>query len=129
MVAAIDGARTSVEVMIFAWTRTEISDALVAAHERGVNVRGVVAGSYADDAPAQALLSAGIDIRVASVHSKVMIVDAATVITGSANWSANAWSNNENSLWITDSMAAAAYLADFEPVYADASPVTPPDAP
>ncbi len=129
MVAAIDGATTSVEVMIFAWTRTEISDALVAAHARGVTIRGLVAGSYANDAPAQALRAAGVDIRVASVHSKVMIVDTTTVVTGSANWSENAWSNNENSLWINDPVVATAYLANFESVYAGASAVTPAMAP
>ena len=125
MVAAIDAATASVDLMVFAWTRTEISDALVAAHARGVTVRGLVAGSYADDAPAQALLVAGVDIRVASVHSKVMIIDGETVITGSANWSENAWSNNESSLWIHDTATANAYLADFEPVYAEASAVAP----
>jgi len=125
MLRVITEATTSVEVMIFAWTRTEISDALVAAAASGVTVRGLVAGSYADDAPAQALLAAGIDIRVASVHSKIMIVDGATVITGSANWSENAWSNNENSLWIADPGVATAYLSNFEAVYAGASPVEP----
>ena len=126
MIASIEGATSSVEVMIFAWTRTEISDALVAAAARGVTVRGLVAPSYADDAPAQALLAAGVDIRVASVHSKVMIIDGATVVTGSANWSENAWSNNENSLWIADGAVAGAYLAHFDGVYAGADPVEAP---
>lgn len=125
MIAAIDAATTSVELMVFAWTRTEISQALVAAAERGVIVRGLVSGAYADDAPAQALLAAGIGIRVARVHSKVMVIDRATVVTGSANWSANAWSNNENSLWIDDPTIAAAYVSEFERVYVDARPVEP----
>ncbi|MCB9596609.1 MAG: hypothetical protein H6719_28050 [Sandaracinaceae bacterium] len=125
MVAAIGEATTSVEAMIFAWTRTEISDALVAAAARGVTVRALVTGTYADDAPAQALLAAGIDVRVASIHSKVMILDGETVVTGSANWSENAWSNNENSLWITDPGVAAAFGAQFESVYAAATAATP----
>lgn len=122
MIEAIGAATTSVEVMIFAWTRTEISDALVAAAARGVAVRALVASSYADDAPAQALLAAGIDVRTATVHSKVMILDGATVVTGSANWSENAWSNDENSLWVTDPGVAAAYRARFDGLFAGAEP-------
>lgn len=63
--------------------------------------------------------------RVASVHSKVLVVDATTVVTGSANWSENAWSNNENSLWIADSSVAGAYVAEFERVFLSAPPVAP----
>lgn len=126
IVAAVTASTTSVEVMISAWTRTEISDALVAAHERGVVVRALVSHLYADDAPAQALLSAGIDVRRDNVHDKTMIIDGATVVTGSANWSENAWSNNENSLWIADPTVASAYVAEFEPLFAAADPVTAP---
>ena len=49
-----------------------------------------------------------------------MIIDGATVVTGSANWSENAWSNNENSLWITDTTIAAAFTAEFDAAYATA---------
>lgn len=125
MVAAIGTATTSVDLMIFAWTRTEISDALIAAHMRGVTVRALVAPSYANDVPAQALLAAGADVRVASVHSKVMIIDGTTVITGSANWSENAWSNNENSLWIADGAVGTAFIAEFDAHYAGAPAAMP----
>lgn len=125
MADAIGAATTSVDVMIFAWTRTELSDALVAAAARGVRVRALVAGAYADDAPARALLAAGIDLRVATVHSKAMIVDGATVITGSANWSENAWSNNEHSLWVAEPAIAAAYGARFDAIFAGAAAPAP----
>jgi hypothetical protein len=126
MVAAIAAAETSVEVMISAWTRTEISDALVAAHEAGVAVRALVSNVYADDAPAQALRAAGVDVRRGKIHDKVLILDGRTVVTGSANWSRNAWSNNENSLWIDDATVAAAYQGEFEEVFAIAPPAEAP---
>lgn len=125
MVAEIDMASTSIEVMVFAWTRTEISTALVNAAMRGVTVRALVSPLYSDDAPAMALIAAGIDVREAPVHSKVMILDAQTVVTGSANWSMNAWSNNENSLWIRDTTVAGVYRSEFETRYAVSSPPTP----
>jgi phosphatidylserine/phosphatidylglycerophosphate/cardiolipin synthase-like enzyme len=129
MIDGIGRATASIEVMIYAWTRTEISDALVAAAGRGVAVRALVGATYADDDPAQALLAAGIPIRKANVHSKFLVLDGATVVTGSANWSANAWENNENSLWIADGTVAAAYRAEFERAFALAEPVTPPEGP
>jgi len=123
MVAAIDASTTSVDVLTNAWTRTEISDALIRAHMRGVAVRAVVSHLYADDPPAQALLAAGIDVRRDNVHDKAMVIDAATVVTGSANWSQNAWSNNENSLWIADPAVAATFTTEIDRVFAEARPV------
>lgn len=123
MVAAIDAATTSVDVMTNAWTRTEVSDALVAAAGRGVAVRAVVDDTYFDDAPAQALLTAGIETRHDAVHSKVMVIDGQTVITGSPNWSAAAWANNEASLWIDDATVASAYALELDRIWATATAV------
>ena len=55
----------------------------------------------------------GAGVRVGDVHSKLLLVDGDVVITGSANWSASAWSNNENSLWIRDANAASTYASFF----------------
>jgi len=118
LVAAIGAATTSAEASIHAFTRTEVSDALIAAHRRGVAVRVIVEETYADELPAQALLAAGVPLHVGEMHSKTLVLDGRTVVTGSANWSANAWSNNENSLWIEDPAIAAAYRAEFERVFA-----------
>jgi phosphatidylserine/phosphatidylglycerophosphate/cardiolipin synthase-like enzyme len=126
IIAAIEAATSSIDIMINAWTRTEVSDAVIAALGRSVRVRALVSHLYADDAPAQALLAAGIDIRRDNIHDKVMIVDADTVLTGSANWSENSWTNNENSLWIANASVAAAYQAEFDTVYGAARPVTAP---
>lgn len=121
MVGAIGEARTSVDFVISAWTRTELSDAMIAARRRGVTVRGIVGRMYLNDAPAMALLAAGVPVRSGDVHSKLLIIDGQVVITGSANWSAAAWANNENSLWIRDSNAASAYGVFFDRQYAAAT--------
>lgn len=121
MVGAVAEARTSVDFVISAWTRTELSDAMIAARMRGVAVRGIVSHMYLDDAPAMALLAAGVPVRAGNVHSKLLIIDGQTVITGSANWSAAAWANNENSLWIRDASAAAAYGEYFTRQYGAAT--------
>lgn len=122
--ALIDGmtaATMSLEFIASAFTRMDIADALVAAHRRGVRVRGVVDSSYAMDPAVRALVTAGIEVHSGNVHSKTLVMDGSTVVTGSANWSTNAWSNNENSLWIRDANIAAAYRTEFDRVYMGSS--------
>jgi len=120
LVARIGTATTSIDFVVFSFTRTEVSDALVAAHGRGVTVRGVVDGSALSDMPAMALMTAGVPLRVANVHDKSMVIDGAVVITGSPNWSANSWANDENSLWIANAAVAGVYRTEFDRVYAAA---------
>jgi phosphatidylserine/phosphatidylglycerophosphate/cardiolipin synthase-like enzyme len=124
MVTNVEGATTSIDVLTNAWTRTEISDAIIAAAARGVTVRAIVSPLYEHDAPAQALLAAGVPIRVANVHAKVMVIDGATVATGSANWSESAWSNDENSLWIRDAAMGSQYTAAIDAVWPTARAAT-----
>jgi hypothetical protein len=119
---AIGSATSSIEVMVFAWTHTDIADALVEAHGRGVLVRGLVAPSYVGDAPAQTAIAGGIAIRTASVHSKVILIDGLRIITGTPNWSANSWANDETSLWIDDPAIAADYGLRFDELWSGSHP-------
>jgi phosphatidylserine/phosphatidylglycerophosphate/cardiolipin synthase-like enzyme len=121
MIEAIESATSQVTFVISAWTRVEVSTALVDAHNRGLSVRGVVSGAYVDEAPAQALLAAGVPLRVDNVHSKVLVVDDRLVVTGSPNWSLASWQNNENSLFIDDPAIAAAYGAEIDRIFASAA--------
>ncbi len=52
-------------------------------------------------------------MRHGNVHSKVAVIDDRLVVTGSPNWSMNAWSNSEASLFIDDAAVAAAYTAEL----------------
>jgi phosphatidylserine/phosphatidylglycerophosphate/cardiolipin synthase-like enzyme len=123
LITAINEARTSLDFAVSAFTRQDIADALSAAHRRGVRVRGIVDTSYAMNPAVLSLRSAGVDVRTASMHSKVLIVDSALVTTGSANWSSNAWTNNENSLWIRDANIASVYRTQFDQSFAMARPL------
>lgn len=114
LLEAIAGARARVDFGIFALTREDVADALIAAHQRGVQVKGVVHSRYATRAAAARLIEAGVPVRKASMHSKLLVVDTATVATGTPNWSSNAWENNEDSLWIHDPSLAARYQAELE---------------
>lgn len=121
MIAAIDAATGSIDFMIFSLTRTEVSDALIRADMRGVTVRGVVSSRFRSEMAVQALIDAGIEVRVDSVHSKVMVVDD-MVVTGSANWSAASWNNDEDDLFIRDATIAGVYRTEVGRVFDGASP-------
>jgi phosphatidylserine/phosphatidylglycerophosphate/cardiolipin synthase-like enzyme len=56
-----------------------------------------------------------VDNKVAIAHNKVMIIDGATVITGSLNFTAAAQNSNaENLLVLNEPVLAAKYTANWE---------------
>src|SRR5262245_2763881 len=93
----------------YAFTSAPIAKALVDAHKRGVKVLAVLdtsneTGKYS---AATFLVNAGIqtliDDQHAIAHSKVMVIDSATIITGSFNFTKAAEEKNaENLLVIKD---------------------------
>jgi phosphatidylserine/phosphatidylglycerophosphate/cardiolipin synthase-like enzyme len=119
IVEQIEGARRTVFVQAYALTSREITTALVDAKHRGVDVRAIVDRSQlredrSDAFAVQRLTSGGVPVLVDSIsgiaHSKVMVIDRNTVITGSFNftWSAE-HKNAENLLVIRDPSIAAKY--------------------
>jgi phosphatidylserine/phosphatidylglycerophosphate/cardiolipin synthase-like enzyme len=119
VVHQIDAARKTVLVQAYALTSREISTALVDAKHRGVDVRAIVDRSQlredrSDAFAVQRLASGGVPVWVDTIsgiaHSKVMVIDGATVITGSFNftWSAE-HKNAENLLVIRDPSVALQY--------------------
>ncbi len=123
VVQAIDGARKTVLVQMYALTSRQIVSALVNAKRRGVDVRAIVDRSQlredrSDTYAVGRLASGGVPVLVDTVpglmHNKVMIVDGATVVTGSFNytWSAE-HRNAENLLVIHDPALAAEYTQNW----------------
>ena len=123
VVQAIGGARKTVFVQMYALTSRPIVTALVNAKRRGVDVRAIVDRRQLDedrsDTNAVArLASGGVPVLVDTVsglmHNKIMIVNGATVITGSFNytWSAE-HKNAENLLVIHDPTLAGEYMRNW----------------
>ncbi len=127
VVSVIEQAGTSIDLMAFTITSDPIADALVAAHGRGVRVRGVVErrNGRATGSELAKLQSAGVDVREDGncyiMHNKSFVVDGQTVITGSFNWTRAAQqSNDENAIFVEDPWLADRYADEFERVYAQA---------
>lgn len=118
--AEIEASSSSLLVQAYNFTETRIVAAILEAHRRGVRVTVLVdkISMHQRGEGVSALRDAGIavfvDAKPRIAHNKVMIVDDATVLTGSFNFSASAQCcNAENLLIVRSPKLAAAYGANF----------------
>lgn len=137
VIKVIDSARREIRMLAYSFTSAPVTFALLRAQKRGVNIELVVdhksnvaegGGKGKARAALSSLVNAGCDVRTISVyaihHDKVIIVDGATVETGSFNYSsAAAHKNSENVLvnWNNPQLASV-YLQHFARNYAQAVP-------
>ncbi|MEN8240441.1 MAG: phospholipase D-like domain-containing protein [Chloroflexota bacterium] len=123
----INNAQHSVHILAFAFTADPISQAVNAAHQRGLEVSGVIETGQADNSGSdfQSLVDAGVDFQLdgnyRKMHHKVIIIDGQIVIFGSYNFSRSAEErNDENLLIIHSAVLAAQFEAEFDLVYQNA---------
>jgi phosphatidylserine/phosphatidylglycerophosphate/cardiolipin synthase-like enzyme len=131
LVRAVEASKKTIDIAMFSFFSKRIAEALLAAKNRGVNVRLVLDKS-------QASLSSlddwfawhEFDMRVIigpddsrdplyqKMHNKFGIFDGKMVETGSFNYSPNAEQNSfENSNWFDAPEMAARYTAFFQRMY------------
>jgi phosphatidylserine/phosphatidylglycerophosphate/cardiolipin synthase-like enzyme len=129
VIAEVEAAQTSIDFAIFFFTEDALADALIAAHQRGVVIRGLWDALGAGNASSddEALCAAGIPVKIENtagkMHHKLMVIDAhgsdPTVITGSLNWTAAADArNSENTVIVHDGATAQTLAAGFEEMWA-----------
>ncbi|MCH7664244.1 MAG: phospholipase, partial [Chloroflexi bacterium] len=125
IIELIDSAQQSIHFMAFSFTSDPISDAIIAAHQRGVLVTGLFETSQASQQGGEFFRLADLDMDVAldgnprNMHHKVIIIDAYIVITGSYNFSANAEErNDENTIILYNAEIAAIFIEEFQRVFA-----------
>jgi len=108
IVGAISSAKQSVFVQAAQFTSSPIARALVAAHQRGVDVRVILDRGKDDHDHAQTdrLVDSGIptfaDGRHHTAHNKVMLIDHHLIITGSFNFTSESESENAENLQLID---------------------------
>jgi len=128
MIERINAATSSIDFCFFAFTRDDVADALIAAHQRGVAVQVI----YEEFDPViNRLVVAGIpvvtdpDEEHENTHNKFAIFDAGdgdetndVVWTGSWNASYSATNlNAENVVVIHDAALAATYTIEFDEMW------------
>lgn len=107
----INQAHTSIEMIGYSFQAPDIAQALVNAHDRGVNVRVVVDKRRnqvkSSQTTMQYVASHGVELRIDGhyhiQHDKTIIVDGKTVETGSFNFAPSAETeNSENVIVLRD---------------------------
>ena len=124
LVKAIDAARISVDVASYSLSLNSIRDALLNAHERGVQVRLVMESDNMDRPVPQMLLDAGIpivgDAREGLMHNKFVVIDRSEVWMGSMNFTtAGTYDDNNNLVRIRSTKVAENYTVEFEEMFND----------
>jgi len=114
IVKELGNAKATVLVQAYSFTSAPIAKALVDAHKRGVKVEVILDKSQKGEkySSADFVINAGIptkiDTKHAIAHNKVMIIDSATVVTGSFNFTKNAEESNAENLLVIRSPDLAA---------------------
>lgn len=113
-------AKQSIYVQAYSFTSVPIAEALIAAHRRGIHVEVILDKSdkTGKGSVLPMLVNSGITVFIdnmhAIAHNKIMILDKATVFTGSFNFTNAAEHNNaENSISLRDEKLAAIYMENW----------------
>ncbi|XP_066595279.1 uncharacterized protein zuc isoform X2 [Prorops nasuta] len=93
----INSAKKTLEVCIYFFTCKQLMQVILRAHEKGVAVRIVLDSTMSENASSSRynLRESGIQIRMkrfeSLMHHKFVIIDHELLITGSTNWTRNAF--------------------------------------
>ncbi len=104
-------AKETADICVFTITDDRIASAIVAAHQRGVSVRIITDNDKQFDlgSDIERLRQAGIPLRVDltehHMHHKFAVLDGATLLNGSFNWTRSAATFNEENLVVTSDVA------------------------
>jgi phosphatidylserine/phosphatidylglycerophosphate/cardiolipin synthase-like enzyme len=101
-----------------------VRDALIRAHDRGVEVRVVMESDNRDRSDPQKLSDAGIpvlgDRREGLMHDKFVVIDNAEVWMGSMNFTdSGAYEDNNNLIRIRSVKMAENYTTEFNEMFVD----------
>ncbi|HEY3228025.1 MAG TPA: phospholipase D-like domain-containing protein [Roseiflexaceae bacterium] len=127
VLADIATARKSIDLATFDFDIPQITEALIRAKQRGIEVRVIVDSENLDTPEVSQqtgqLQTAGIpvhfDRREPFMHNKFMVVDRAVAWTGSWNVTTNdTWCNNNQMLRFASRDIAADYTNEFEQMFA-----------
>ena len=129
LIEKINAAKTSIHIASFEFDLTPVAEALIAAKQRGVDVRWVTDdenGLEADEEPDRGqfamLQDAGIEVRSdtrsALMHNKFWIFDGQIVWTGSTNITENGiFDQDNNAIAIQSPELAAIYEREFQEMW------------
>ncbi len=120
----VQGARSSIDIAVFFLTHKALTQDLIDAHNRGVQIRVLLdaTGASNEYSKHEILRAAGIPVKVegfgGKMHAKSAVVDGEILITGSMNWtSAGEGGNDENTVIIHSYGHALQYANWFQTLW------------
>lgn len=121
---AIDSAKLSVDVAIYSLSLNSVRDALLRAHDRGVQVRMVMESENMERPDPQRLKDAGIPIlgdrREGLMHDKFAVIDGSEVWVGGMNYTdSGTYEDNNVMMRIRSVKMAENYTREFEEMFVD----------
>lgn len=107
LIGLIDQAQESLRILLFTWTHPQLTERVIAAHQRGVLVEVVIdgyAGAGSSRKTVEELQRAGVKVRLSLgpelLHHKLVWIDEITLVCGSANWTRAAFAKNDDAFVI-----------------------------
>jgi phosphatidylserine/phosphatidylglycerophosphate/cardiolipin synthase-like enzyme len=131
VVHTINGARKTILVAAYSFTSRPIATALLDAKARGVDVRVVADKSQRTEryTSIRFLANKGVPVRINSryaiMHNKFLVIDGATVETGSFNFTRSATLRNAENVIVLGNMpeVAATYSREWNRLWDEADPL------
>ena len=122
LVERIDAADESLDVAVYGFEKESIIDAIIRAHDRGVDVRFVGSTSHADAEGYQAVMERQIPSQIGNefhiMHEKFFVIDGRFVFAGTGNITPTGFTrNNNNWVWIESQPVARDFTAEFERMF------------
>jgi phosphatidylserine/phosphatidylglycerophosphate/cardiolipin synthase-like enzyme len=120
ILGALGRARQTADICVFTITDDRIFEALLVARQRGVALRIITDNDkqYDEGSDIARLRAAGISIKVDGderhMHHKFAVLDSATLLNGSYNWTRGATLNEENLIVTDDRRLVASFARKFE---------------
>ncbi|KAK2586829.1 hypothetical protein KPH14_011847 [Odynerus spinipes] len=104
----LNSAKCTIDVCIYFFTSQKLGNAIIKAHKRGVAVRVIIDATMAQNDGSQAVSFRKASIKVRTkyskdlMHHKFVIIDNDILITGSANWTMQAFFGNFENIIVTN---------------------------
>lgn len=121
IVKRIGGALNQINICVFTISDDRITDAIITAHQKGVNIKIITDNdkSWDEGSDIKQLARAGVAIKMDStpnhMHHKFMVVDNKSLLTGSYNWTLSAMRYNHENILITEEAGVVrSFLKEFE---------------
>lgn len=125
----INTAINRVKICVFTISDDHITNAIISAHKKGRDIKIITDNdkSFDTGSDIERLAQLGLDIKMDTtpnhMHHKFMVVDDASLITGSYNWTQSAARyNHENIVLTEESGMIKSFLKEFSQLWSEMTP-------